>query len=107
MMKDFLIGALGYPALELAYRRRTHYSMALAGGICHVLIRRIARRRGSRAGKALLGAAAVTGCELLIGLVFNRHHKVWDYRSQHFHIAGQVCPRYFAIWYALCYALMR
>ena len=32
MLKTFLVGAVGYPALEMLWRRRTHPSMALAGG---------------------------------------------------------------------------
>ena len=36
-MRSFLIGAVGYPLLELAWRGHTHPSMALAGGMSAML----------------------------------------------------------------------
>ena len=41
MRRMFLFGAVAYPILELIYRRRTHYSMAIAGGISMLLIDKI------------------------------------------------------------------
>ena len=41
MRKDsilFLTGSCAYPTLEMAWRGHTHYSMALAGGVCLCLI---------------------------------------------------------------------
>ena len=37
----FLTGSCLYPALEMAWRGRTHSSMALAGGLCLCLIDRV------------------------------------------------------------------
>ena len=39
----FLLGALGYPAIEILWRGYTHPTMALAGGISAVLLYRINR----------------------------------------------------------------
>ena len=39
----FWIGALGYPLIELAWRRRTHPAMALAGGLSAVTLKAIAK----------------------------------------------------------------
>ena len=99
----FLVGAMGYPILELLYRRRTHWSMALAGGLCFSFIYRIHQTKRSLLRRSALGAAAVTGVELLTGLIINRHLKlnVWDYSKRRFNFLGQVCPAYTCLWLGL------
>ena len=103
----FAIGAAGYPLLELLYRKRTHCSMALAGGICFSLIYRIHKSRRSFLSRCLRGAAAITAVELATGLVVNKLMRlhVWDYSRARFNLLGQVCPRYTAIWFALTAAV--
>ena len=60
-MRYFLLGAIGYPLLELCWRGRTHPSMALAGGLTTLLLGRLQRSRLSIVQGALLGGLAVTG----------------------------------------------
>ena len=41
----FILGSCAYPTLEVLWRGYTHSSMALAGGVCMVLINRICCER--------------------------------------------------------------
>lgn len=101
-----MLGALGYPVLELIWRGRTHSTMALAGGIACLLMGRCAQVKGSLAKKALLSGLSVTGVEYLFGMIFNRRHRIWDYRREPGNIAGQICPRYFALWTLLSLSVL-
>jgi len=98
MKHAFLLGAAGYPLLELLYRRRTHYSMAIAGGCAMLLIERIRKTSLSLPRKAALCAAGITGVEYLCGLVWNRHYQVWDYRRRPLNLHGQICLPYTILW---------
>ena len=100
-MKAFLIGAAGYPLLELLWRRRTHWSMAVAGGASATCFHRIARLRRPLWYKALLGGAAVTAVEAACGLLWNRMWRIWDYRDQPLNWRGQVCVRFALLWCGL------
>ncbi len=106
----FLIGATGYPLLELLWRRRTHPSMALLGGICFVLIFYIHIRFAGRPliFRALLCTAAITGAELVSGILLNRILAlgVWDYSHQPLHLMGQICPLYSMLWFFLSLFLL-
>lgn len=102
----FLAGSCGYPALELLWRGRTHYSMALAGGICMMLINQVCceRMRGKSVfSRCFAGSAIITGVEFAVGLVFNdlMGLNVWDYSSMPFNLMGQVCLPYSVLWYGL------
>ena len=87
--------------LELLYRRRSHISMFFAGGICFLLLGEIEKRKLPVWGKGLLGAGAVTSVELLTGILWNRDHKVWDYRNLPGNFRGQICPLFSAVWIPL------
>ena len=101
MLKTFLLGAVGYPALELMWRGRTHPTMALAGGMSLVVIRRIGRMRLGLLPRATLAGAAVTAIEYAIGRTWNRRHRVWDYRRMPLNLQGQICLPYSLAWCAL------
>ena len=98
MLKSFLLGAAGYPLLELLCRRRTHPSMALAGGLSAAAFHRISRIRACLPAKALAGGAAVTVIEGACGLLFNRRHHIWDYRRMPCSWRGQICLPYSLLW---------
>lgn len=106
MLGAFLLGAAGYPALELLTRGRTHCSMALAGGASTLLIRRISRMRLSLPVRALLCGAGITAIEYACGCVWNRQHRVWDYRRMPLNIRGQVCLPYSLLWCGLSAVLL-
>lgn len=103
MLGTFLLGAALYPALELAWRRRTHPSMALAGGLALCLLRALDRRmpRAPLSALMLLGGLGITAVEYGVGLVFNRRHQIWDYRKTPCNLRGQICAPYALMWCAL------
>ncbi len=109
MNKDgmiFLAGSCAYPTLEMAWRGHTHYSMALAGGVCLYLIDRICcgqLRYHSLFMRCLTGAGLITGVELAAGVIVNGllGLQVWDYSKMPFNLLGQVCLPYSVLWFGL------
>ena len=102
----FLAGSCAYPTLEMAWRGHTHYSMAIAGGICQWLIDQVccgAMREKSLFLRCLTGAGLITGVELAVGIVVNQVFRlgVWDYSKMPMNIMGQVCLPYSALWFGL------
>lgn len=99
--KTLLLGYLGgmaYAGLELLWRRRTHWSMFLLGGLCFLLIGRLRRFRLPTILRGGLCAAMITVLELLTGLLVNRDHSVWDYRRRRIQFKGQICLAYSLLW---------
>ncbi len=99
----FLAGGSIYPTLEMAWRGRTHVSMAVAGGICLCLIDNICNFRLKKHPlftKCLAGAGIITGVEFLTGVVVNIVWKldVWDYSFLPMNILGQICLPFSALW---------
>ena len=92
----FFIGAAGYAAIEIIWRGRTHWSMALAGGLCFILFSLVAEgfAEWPLVIKAVLCAVGVTAVELVLGLVFNvmLGMNVWDYSHIPLNLMGQICP---------------
>lgn len=101
MVQTFLVGAAGYPLLELLYRKRTHYSMAIAGGIAACMIRLVGKTGYCLALKSVLCGLGITGVELLCGMIWNRKHQVWDYCRLPLNYKGQVCVPYTLLWCGL------
>lgn len=106
MLGSILFGAAGYPLLELLYRKRTHYSMAVAGGCASLWLSRISRLPLRSSAKAVLGGVGVTAVEYACGLLWNRRWQVWDYRHMPLNWRGQICLPYTIVWCGLCGALM-
>ena len=97
----FYLGGCAYVALELLWRGRSHGSMFIAGGLCMVLVGLLTAIPGPFFLRTLLGAAVITGVELVTGLLVNRDFVVWDYRGQPGNFLGQICPLYCALWIPL------
>jgi hypothetical protein len=92
-----VIGGAGYSFLEILWRGHTHWSMALAGGVCLPLIYRIhAGRRHNLAVRSVICAGLIT---LLLGW------QVWDYSGLRFNLMGQVCLLYSLLWCLLSAAI--
>lgn len=102
----FFIGSCSYSAIEILWRKYTHWSMFLTGGLCFALLHRLFHRyrRLCLWKKCVLGAFSITGVEFSVGCVVNRWLKlnVWDYKNQPGNILGQVCPLYTFLWALLC-----
>ena len=101
----FVIGALGYAAIELLWRGRTHWSMSLAGGISFLGMNKISRKLKKRClfVKAVASALFITLIELVFGLFFNILLKknIWDYSKVPFNLKGQICLLYSVYWIIL------
>lgn len=98
MLKFFLFGAVGYPLLELLYRKRTHYSMAVAGGISASAIAAVQQLPCSLKLRSLISAICITGIEYAVGRIWNRTYRVWDYRKLPCNYKGQICLPFFLVW---------
>lgn len=97
------IGGAIYAVIELIWRRHTHWTMALLGGLLFVLIGAINEyfpwciplwRQG------VIGALIVTWAELVAGLVLNVWLRlgIWDYSNLPGNFMGQICPQFTAAW---------
>lgn len=106
----FLIGAVGYCALEMLWRGYTHPSMAVVGGLCLLVMCFLNRAFCDKPIflRALLCAVAVSAIELASGLLLNVVLKlhVWDYSNLPFNLMGQVCPLYSMLWFFLSYTVL-
>lgn len=91
-----------YSGLELLWRRYTHWSMFLLGGLCFVLVGNLKRRISHLA----LAAAIITSLELGCGLLVNRRYQVWDYRHLPFNFRGQICLPFTLLWVPVSLAAM-
>ena len=99
----FTLGTVGYPIIELLWRGRTHWTMALAGGLSMVLLLMISRTSLPLPLMWLAGALAITAVEFAIGCIVNRwlHLGVWDYSALPMNLLGQICLPFTAVWFAL------
>ena len=93
----FYIGGMGYMVIEFLWRGHSHGTMFLAGGLCFLLLGRLHRVKPWLL-RGVLGAGMITAVELLIGLLFNRDYRVWDYRRLPLHFHGQICLPFFILW---------
>ena len=98
----FSFGGLTYGIIEILWRRYTHWSMIITGGVCFLLLFRIFNKaqRLTLLKKCLIGSAVITSIEFVVGVVVNIILKmdVWDYSSMPFNLWGQVCPLYSPLW---------
>ena len=96
----FSLGGLAYCALELLWRGRTHFSMFLAGGTSLLLLGKLNRAEPKLPLflRAVVGSGIITMVELAAGLLFNRDHRIWDYRDQWGNWLGQICPLFSLLW---------
>ena len=106
----FILGAVGYAAIEVIWRGRTHWSMMIAGGLCLILFSMVSELLSGRSIllKAALCAVGVTAIEFIFGVIFNiwLGMGVWDYSDRSFNILGQVCPAFTIIWAGIAIAFL-
>ena len=106
----FILGAVGYAAIEIIWRGRTHWSMMIAGGLCFILFSLAAEALHGRSIllKAVTCAVGVTAIEFIFGVVFNIYlgMGVWDYSHVPFNIMGQICPMFSLLWAGIAIAFL-
>ena len=99
----FWLGGTLYQTLELFWRRRTHWSMFLAGGLSALLLQVLCNGVFAELPLLLkwaLGALIISTVEFCLGCVFNLllGMKVWDYSRLRFHLLGQVSLVFTLLW---------
>ena len=101
----FIIGAIGYAGIEIIWRGYTHWTMALAGGICFIIFSIVAEgfSESNILTRAILCAIGITLVELVFGFIFNRllGMGIWDYSDMPFNLFGQICPLFSLFWVGL------
>ena len=106
----FLIGAVGYGAIEMIWRGYTHWSMMIAGGLCFILFSIVSERMSGHhiLLQATICALGVTAIEFVFGVVFNIWLRmgVWDYSNMPFNILGQICPLFTLMWAGIAIAFL-
>ena len=88
-------GFWGYPFLEILFRGWSHWSMALAGGICFGLMGLVSDTlyRYRLPVRAMASAVTVLFVEFIFGCIFNLGMQlhIWDYSRELGNLAGQIC----------------
>jgi len=101
-----MYGAVIYTMLEILWRGHTHWTMALTGGLCLLLIRLMDGKLGRMPFllRCVTGAIVITLIEFAVGIVVNRilGLEVWDYSDRWGNILGQICPAFTVLWFILC-----
>ena len=99
------LGGMLYGALEILWRRYTHWSMVLTGGTCFAILYSLFKKIAMCSVwiKCVTGSAVITLMELIAGYIFNikMKLKVWVYSRQPLNFHGQICPLYSALWAVL------
>lgn len=102
----FSFGFSAYSLIELAWRRYTHVTMGVAGGLCFLILYKIFKRfKGlGLIKKCLIGSLIITAVEYVFGCIFNLWLGlgIWDYSSLPLNLSGQICPLYSLLWAILC-----
>lgn len=106
----FLFGAAAYCAIEILWRGYTHWTMAVAGGLCFFIIyfENTKLKNAHFLLRCAVGAASITAVELAIGIVVNiiLGWNVWDYSAMPLNFLGQICLPYALLWFALCIPIL-
>lgn len=107
----FVFGAINYMAIEILWRGYTHWTMAVAGGLCALFIY-VLNMEFPHMGlihKSFASAVIITCIELVTGIIVNLILKwdVWDYSERAFNFLGQICPMYFVFWFLLCIPVVK
>ncbi len=101
----FCFGAVGYTLIEILYRGYTHWTMALTGGLCLLLLYHIYAGMPdvSLLRKSFIGTGVITAIEFAVGCIVNLYLKwnIWDYSGMYMDILGQICLFYSFMWFLL------
>jgi uncharacterized membrane protein len=101
-----ITGGAIYYIIELLWRGYSHWTMAIVGGICFILVGMINEFYNwymALVSQMFLSAIIITGIELIAGIVLNIFLKlnIWDYSNLPYNFIGQVCLLYTNIWFLL------
>lgn len=101
-----LCGGCVYFLIEMAWRGHSHWTMAVLGGVCFVLIGDINEFIPWNMPLVLqgaIGSGIVTILELVSGIILNLWLGlgIWDYSNMPFNFLGQICLPFSLLWVAL------
>lgn len=101
-----LVGGCIYYAIEIAWRGHSHWTMAVLGGICFVLVGGINEFfpwSMPLALQGVIGAAIITALEFTAGVVLNvwLGLGIWDYSTMPLNVLGQICLPFTLLWVPL------
>lgn len=101
-----LCGGFVYFLIEMAWRGHSHWTMAVLGGVCFVLIGDINEFIPWNMPLVLqgaIGSGIVTLLELVSGIILNLWLGlgIWDYSNMPFNFLGQICLPFSLLWVAL------
>ena len=98
----FSAGGILYALTELLWRKKTHWTMIITGGLCFLILFRLFDkiRKIGNLYKCIIGSFVITLVEFGVGCVVNIkfHMKVWYYSNMPFNLMGQICPIYSFLW---------
>lgn len=102
----FLIGGWLYYCIEIMWRGHSHWTMAVVGGICFVIIGGLNDYIPWEMPiwqQAVIGALFVTAMELVVGIPLNLMLglHIWDYSDMPLNFLGQICLPFSLLWVAL------
>lgn len=102
----FIIGALIYMGIELAFRGHTHWTMGIVGGLCFVIIGLLNEGYNWEMPfwkQCLIGACVITALEFVSGVILNMilGLGIWDYSGIPFNLFGQICLPFSIAWFFL------
>lgn len=102
----FWFGGSTYVALEVLWRRYSHWTMLLLAGILFIIIgllNEIWSWNLKFRYQVLISTIIATILELFTGLIVNvcLGWNVWDYSNVPFNFLGQICLPYTFLWIAL------
>ena len=100
----FLVGGTVYVIIELVCRGRSHWTMAVVGGICFILcglLNEIFTWESTIWFQMLICSLIITAVEFISGLILNIHYglTIWDYSNIPFNILGQICLPFTILWF--------
>ncbi len=100
----FLCGATIYPLMEISWRGFSHVSMAIAGGICLLLINAVCcvkLKNSILITKCFLGSLIITVVEFIVGIIVNEMLmlRIWDYSYLPFNFMGQIALPFSLLWF--------
>ena len=102
----YAVGGTGYYILEVIWRGYSHWTMALTGGFCLLLLYLLSGHTEiPLITKCVIGAALITAVEMLVGSIVNigLGWNVWDYSRYNYDFLGQICLEYSLLWVVVSY----
>ena len=102
----FVVGGVSYAGIELLYRQKTYFLMAILGGLVFVLLDKINDKISWNTDILLqgcVGSVLITGMEFIIGNLYlvGLLPKMWDYSNMWLNYKGIVCLPFSLLWIVL------